>query len=97
MRENTRAMAVAQVTEAYLAATTSQRLAALYADSVLPQAKLALQSALAGYQVGTVDFLTLITNFTSVLDAEIAYQEQQTRYHQALARLEPLAGVQLVK
>lgn len=97
MRENTRAMALAQVTEEYLAATTSQRLGVLYADSVLPQAKLALQSSLAGYQVGSVDFLTLITNFASVLDAEIAYQQQQTRYYQALARIEPLAGVQLVK
>lgn len=97
MRENTQAMAIAEVAEEYLAAVTTRHLVALYSESVLPQARLALQSSLAGYQVGSVDFLTLITNFSSILNAEIAHLEQQTRYHQALARLEPLVGAEFVK
>jgi outer membrane protein TolC len=95
MRENTLAMAAAQVTEEHLAATTSRRLVDLFSDSVLPQARLALESSLASYQVGTVDFLTVLTNFITVLNYEISYEERQARFHQALARLEPLAGVQL--
>ena len=97
MRDNTLAVATAQVTGEYLAATTSKRLVDLYGDSVLPQARLALESALASYQVGRVDFLTVLTNFVTVLSYEINYEEQNARYLQALSRLEPLTGVELVK
>lgn len=96
MRENTLAMAGAQVTEEHLAATTSRRLVDLFSDSVLPQARLALESSLASYQVGTVDFLTMLTNFITVLNYEVNYEEQNARYRQALARLEPLVGIELV-
>jgi outer membrane protein TolC len=97
MRENTLAMAAARVTEAHAAATTSQRLADLYGDSVLPQARLALESSLAAYQVGNVDFLTMLTNFTTVLNYEVSFEEQAARYRSALAQLEPLVGLELVR
>lgn len=97
MRNNTLAMATAQVTEGYLEATTSQRLVTLYGDSVLPQARLALESSLASYQVGGVDFLTVLTNFITVLDYELSYEEQNARLRQALARLEPLVTLELVR
>jgi outer membrane protein TolC len=69
----------------------------LYADSVLPQARLSLESSLAAYQVGRVDFLSVLTNFVTVLSYEISYEEQHARYLQALARLEPLTGVSLIR
>lgn len=97
MRENTLAQAGAQVTKEYLAATTSKRLVDLYGDSVLPQARLALESSLASYQVGTVDFLTVLTNFVTVLNYEVSYEEQTAMYHRALARLEPLVGMEFVR
>ena len=97
MRDATVSMASAQVTQEYLAATTSRRLATLYSDSVLPQARLSLESALASYQVGRVDFLSLLTNFVTVLSYEINYEEQHARYLQALARLEPLTGLSLIR
>ncbi len=97
MRENTLSMARAEVVAEHLAATTSKRLVDLFSDSVLPQARLALESSLASYQVGTVDFLTMLTNFITVLNYEVNYEEQQARYHQALARLEPIVGVALVQ
>lgn len=97
MRENTLSMARAEVTAEHLAATTSKRLVVLFSDSVLPQARLALESSLASYQVGTVDFLTMLTNFITVLTYEVQYEEQQARYYQALARLEPLVGTELVR
>ena len=90
-------MASAQLTEVYLAGTTSHRLADLYSDSVLPQARLSLESSLASYQVGRVDFLSVLTNFVTVLTYEISYEEQHTRYLQALARLEPLTGLSLLR
>ena len=95
MRENTQTMAAADVTDMYAMADTSQRLSTLYTDSVLPQARLALESSLASYQVGGVDFLTVLTNFITVLNYEINYEEQNARFHAALARLEPVVGVTL--
>ena len=97
MRNNTLATATAEVTEGYLEATTSRRLVTLYGDSVLPQARLALESSFASYQVGGVDFLTVLTNSITVLDYELSYEEQSARLRQALARLEPLVAVELVQ
>ena len=97
MRDATVSMASAQVTEEYLAGTTSRRLADLYSDSVLPQARLSLESSLASYQVGRVDFLTVLANFVTVLSYEINYEEQNARYLQALARIEPLTGLSLIR
>ena len=96
-RESTLTQALAQVAGTYAAASTSNRLATLYSDSVLPQARLALESSLASYQVGNADFLTVLTNFVTVLNYEINYEEQNARYHEALARLEPLVGLDLVE
>ncbi|MDO8794925.1 MAG: TolC family protein [Vicinamibacterales bacterium] len=97
MRDATLSMALARVTEEFLAGTTSKRLADLYSDSVLPQARLSLESSLASYQVGRVDFLSVLTNFVMVLSYEINYEEQNARYLQALSRLEPLTGLTLIQ
>jgi outer membrane protein, heavy metal efflux system len=95
MRNNTLATEQAQVTQQYLAATTSWRLMELYSDAILPQARLTLESSLASYQVGNADFLTLLSNYQMVLTYEVSYEEQAARYRQALARLEPFIGEEL--
>jgi outer membrane protein TolC len=97
MRDSAAAEAEAVVTEQYIAATSSRRLINLYSDSVLPQARLTAESGLASYQVAKADFLTVLTNFTAVLTYELGLEEQRMRYHQALARLEPLVGSELIK
>ncbi len=97
VRDNTLATALAQTASEYLAATTSRRLADLYSDSTLPQARLALESSLVSYQVGRLDFLSVLTNFITVLSYELNYEEQHARAAQALARLEPLTGLELLK
>jgi len=86
-----------EVKQQYLTAKASDELAQLYAQAVVPQSSLALESALAAYQVGSVDFLTLIENFSTVLDYEIDYYRELANYQAALARLEPLVGVELTK
>ena len=97
MRESTLSDATARVAQEFAALTTGQRLMELYGDSVLPQARLALESSVASYEVGSVDFLTLLTNFITVLNYEIGFEEQRARYRQALARLEPLVGAQFIR
>lgn len=86
-----------QVKEQYLAAKASEDLAQLYSRAVVPQSSLALESAMASYEVGKVDFLTLLDNFTTVLDYEINYYRELSNLQIALARLEPLVGRELTK
>ena len=97
MRENTQSDAAARVAQNFAGITSSLHLMTLYSDSVLPQARLALESSLSAYQVGTVDFLTVLTNFNAVLNYEIGYEEQQAQYRLALAALEPLVGTEFIR
>jgi outer membrane protein TolC len=97
MRENTLAQTQSMVTQAYVMASTAERLLQLYSDSILPQARLTLESSIAAYQVGSADFLTLLMNFTSVLANELSYEQQQAQYRHALAQLEPFVGMTLIR
>lgn len=76
----------------YLIATTSERLLSLYEAGVIPQSSLALESTLAAYEVGNVDFLSLINSLSTLLGFEMQYYEELAKHEQALARLEPLIG-----
>jgi outer membrane protein TolC len=85
------------VKEQYLMAKSSERLFQLYAQGVVPQSSLALESSMSAYQVGNVDFLTILSNFTTVLDYEVNYYRELANYNMAVARLEPLVGTELAK
>ena len=86
----------ARLQEGYQMAATSARLATLYRQTVLPQARLALESSMASYQTGAVDFLSVLTNFGSVLEYEMTYFEELTAFHVAVSRLEEMTGTRLV-
>jgi outer membrane protein TolC len=47
---------------------------------------------MASYQVGTVDFLSLLTNFSTLLNYEIDYYRQLADYQTSLAQIEVLTG-----
>jgi outer membrane protein, heavy metal efflux system len=79
----------------YQEASTSARLARLYRDTVLPQAQLALESSMASYQTGSVDFLSVLTNFGTVLQYEMTFFDELASYHAAVSRLEELTGMAL--
>jgi outer membrane protein TolC len=68
----------------------------LYAEGVIPQSQSALDSAAASYTVGRTEFVTLIGDFLSVLDAQLQHEVQRAEYVAALAALEPLTGAVLV-
>jgi len=76
-------------------AKTAERLLAMYEQGVIPQAAASLESALAGYEVGKVDFLTVINNLTTLLNFETEYYKELSNHEKALARLEELVGVKL--
>lgn len=95
--DSLRAQTMFRVKDYYLTATTSARLLQLYETGIIPQAALTLESSIASYQVGTSDFLTLLTNLVTVLTYELNYYEQLANYQKALVQLEPLIGVELAK
>ena len=85
----------AQVREQYTVAATARQLIDLYRKSVMPGAQLALESSLAGYQTGALDFLSVFSNFMTVVDYDLMYHEQIMQFHVALAKLEETTGVEL--
>ena len=84
------------VKDEYLAAKASDRLVSLYAKAIVPQATLALESSLSGYEVGNVDFLTLMNNLVTILDYETNYWDQYSGLAESMARLEALVATNLI-
>ncbi len=83
--------------EARFRATTTARLVRLHEQGLIPQATLALNSALSAYQVGQVDFLTVLTTLKRALDYETKYYELVSDYQKALAEIERYTGVELTR
>lgn len=88
---------VYRIREQFLAAQTASSLTDLYRQRLIPQAKLALESSLASYESGTVDFLTVLANFSAILESEKDYYEQRTEYLKAIANLEEAVALNLEK
>ncbi len=86
-----------EIKQEYLAASASRDLSNLYSKAIVPQSSLALESSMSAYEVGKVDFLSMLTNFVDVLDYEVSYYEELSKFQSALARLEPLVGTELTK
>ena len=78
--------------ELYLAAQAAQKLMDLYSRRIVPQSELTLESSLAGYESGGVDFLSVLSNFTIILDYQLDEREQQAEYLKALSGIAELAG-----
>ena len=83
------------VKESYLRARTAEKLMSLYKSGIIPQSRLSLESAITGYQVGSVDFLTLLDNIVTLYSFELEYYNQLAEYEKAVARIEELSGVDL--
>ncbi|MGE5246502.1 MAG: TolC family protein [Betaproteobacteria bacterium] len=95
-REATRQALVAAANDDYQTATTAAELARLYRETVLPQARLALDASLSSYETGTVDFLSVLTSFDTVFEYELGYLDQLASFHTAVSRLEEATATSLV-
>ena len=47
---------------------------------------------MASYETGSLDFLSLFSNFMNVVEYELMYHEEIMQFHLALARLEEMTG-----
>lgn len=85
-----------RVKQGYLQAQAAEQLLKLYSKGIVPQSELALESSLASYETGTTDFLTVLSNFATLLDYELNYYRELVNHEKALARLEELTGLKLI-
>jgi outer membrane protein TolC len=67
----------------------------LYDQGMLTQAESSLESALAAYQTGNLDFLNLLDAERTLLQMRLSYIREQTDYRKYVAALEWAAGGEL--
>ncbi len=96
-QESIRALVGFRVKDYYLSATTAERLMRLYEKTIIPQETVTLEATSASYEVGTIDFLSVIDSLIKLLEDELSYYEHLTNYQKALAELEPFVGVELTR
>jgi cobalt-zinc-cadmium efflux system outer membrane protein len=84
------------VKDQYLAIRSSERILRLYKTTLLPQAQLTVDSATSAYEVGSIDFLSLMTNLTNLISLERQYYDEVFRHEEAIVRLEPVVGKELI-
>lgn len=68
----------------------------LYGESILPQARSALDAAAGSYGAGRAEFITLIDDFLTVLTYDVNVETQRADKLKALAAAERLVGTDLV-
>jgi outer membrane protein, heavy metal efflux system len=85
---------IARVVEMRARAERDRNLTRLYRSSILPQARGAVQAALASYRVGRVSFMQLVDNQMIVNQYEIETIRLLADYQQALGELTALTGGQ---
>lgn len=84
-----------RIKDDFTLAQASWKLMKLYTQTIVPQGNLALESSLSTYETGAVDFLSVLTNFTTVLDYEMNYYDEALNYALAVSRLEETTGQDL--
>ncbi len=85
-----------RIADDYSQADTAYQLVDAYRKTILPQAQLTVESSLASYQTGGVDFLSVLNNQAAALEYEMDSHEQMLNYHLAIVRLEETTGMDLM-
>lgn len=83
---------VARVLELRADAERARRLVTLYDESVLPQARAGVESALSAYRVGDVDYMTLVESQLVLNRYDIQAVLLRADFHRAVAELTALIG-----
>ncbi len=86
-----------EVQEAYLKVEAQQKLAELFRDTIVPQARQTVEASQSGYRAGSVDFLTLMDNWRRLLNFELMQHRALAEMEQAVADLERAVGAQVAR
>lgn len=91
-----RQQSIYEIKSQFLAIQSSERILRLYTTTLIPQASLTVDASTTAYEVGSVDFLSVLSNVTNLLILQRQYYDELNRHEQAIARLEPVVGRELV-
>ena len=83
---------IAKLRQQVALAEQSRESARLYHTGILPQARLALESAGAAYRVNKVDFPMLLDSQMTVLSYELSQAAATVAFNKALAEIDQLTG-----
>lgn len=67
----------------------------LYHHEIIPQAQASLDAAMAGYEVGDVDFITLLSSQITLFDYQLSYYQVLADHEKDLAELESVVGTRM--
>jgi len=81
-----------RIKDQYLAAENALKLMNLYSKRIIPQASLALESSVTSYGTGKIDFLSVLSNVSTILENEMNYYGSRAQFLQSLANLHELTG-----
>lgn len=87
----------AEIAARYSDAERARTQLALSVSAVLPQARAALASTTASFQVGRVSFETVMDTQALVFNAEIAHYRALSDFGKALAALEQITGTEVAR
>lgn len=90
-------LVASRLREARERARITARQIRLHEQGLIPQATLALESSLSAYQVGQLEFITLLTALKRALDYETQYYQLVSENQKALAEIERYTGVELTR
>jgi len=90
--EAVRLAVLARAKDLHSTIKTSEHHLHLYEAGIIPQARLALQSATTNYQVGKADFLTLLDSEGLLLKYQLMEQEELVNLNKTLSMLGEITG-----
>jgi cobalt-zinc-cadmium efflux system outer membrane protein len=86
---------LADLQKQYVIATRTANLLKLYNEGIVPQTRASLESAFTAYQVGKIDFLSLLNNATTLLNYQNEYQRRLADHEIAIAQIQAITGMPL--
>jgi outer membrane protein TolC len=88
-------MVLFQIQDALANLQSNQNIVSLYKSTLIPQAEQTLQSTLAGYQTGKMDFFSLIDAYRMLLMAKLNYHMSAMKFMESQAELEQAVGLDM--
>jgi outer membrane protein TolC len=85
-------IALLEVREASAKVAAALKSVSIYRDGLLPQTEQSFQAAVAAYQTGGVNFMTLLDAQRTIRDVRMGYYKALVDYEQSRADLERAVG-----
>lgn len=90
--EDTENKIAAEIRDLVVQVRLAERALELYEQGLLTQAETSLESALASYRTGNLDFMSLLDAERMLLNLNLGYVKEQAHYRKQLAALERATG-----